>query len=36
MHLQDAIWGGINWINVAQDTDSWRALVSVVMNRWVP
>jgi len=24
--------GGIDWINVAQDRDRWRALVKVVMN----
>jgi hypothetical protein len=24
--------GGIDWINVAQDRDRWRALVNAVMN----
>jgi hypothetical protein len=24
--------GGMDWINVAQDRDRWRALVNVVMN----
>jgi len=29
-------WGGINWIDLAQDRDRWRSLVNVVMNSWVP
>jgi hypothetical protein len=29
-------WGGVDWINLAQDTDQWRALVSTVMNLRVP
>jgi hypothetical protein len=28
--------GGINWINLAQDRDRWRALVNTVMNLQVP
>jgi hypothetical protein len=28
--------GGMNWIDMAQDRDRWRALVSVVMNLRVP
>jgi hypothetical protein len=27
---------GIDWIELAQDRDRWRALVSAVMNLWVP
>jgi hypothetical protein len=26
---------GIDWIDVAQDRDQWRALVYTVMNLWV-
>jgi hypothetical protein len=28
--------GGVDWIDVAQDKDQWRALVNTVMNLWVP
>jgi hypothetical protein len=29
-------WGSVDWINLAQDRDKWRSLVSMVMNLWIP
>jgi hypothetical protein len=34
MDLQEVGWG-MNWIELAQDTDRWRALVNAVMTLWV-
>ena len=28
--------GGIDWIDLAQDRDRWRAVVIVKMSLWVP
>ena len=35
MELEEVVWGGTDWIDLAQDRDMWRALVNVVMNLWV-
>jgi hypothetical protein len=29
-------WDGMDWIDLAQDRDQWRALMNAVMNLWVP
>ena len=32
----ERLGGGVDWIDLAQDRDRWRALVNAVMNLWVP
>jgi hypothetical protein len=32
MDLRERGWDGMDWIDLVQDTDQWRALVNAVMN----
>jgi hypothetical protein len=32
MDLRETGWGSVEWIQLAQDRDRWRALVNTVMN----
>jgi hypothetical protein len=34
--LREIGWGDMDWIDLAQDRDQWRALVNTVMNLRVP
>jgi hypothetical protein len=34
--LREIGWDGVDWVDLAQDRDHWRALVNTVMNLRVP
>jgi hypothetical protein len=36
MDLREAGWVGVDWIDLAEDRDRWRALLYTVMNIRVP
>jgi hypothetical protein len=35
-YLREIGWGDMDWIDLAQDRDQWKALVNTVMNLQVP
>jgi hypothetical protein len=36
MDLREMGWGGMDWIDLIQDRDEWKALVNTIMNLRVP
>jgi hypothetical protein len=34
--LGEVGWSDVDWICLAQNRNSWKALVNSVLNRWVP
>jgi hypothetical protein len=36
LNFREIGWGGMDWIDLTQDRDQWKALVNTVMNLWVP
>jgi hypothetical protein len=36
MDLIETGWGGVDWIDLAQDRDQWRSLMNTVVNFRVP
>jgi hypothetical protein len=36
MDLREIGWGGMDWIDLIQDRDEWRALVKTVITLQVP
>jgi hypothetical protein len=36
MDLREVGWGGLDWIDLTQDRDQWRALVNTIMDLLVP
>jgi hypothetical protein len=36
MDLREIGWDGVDWVDLAQDRDQWRALVNTAKNLRVP
>jgi hypothetical protein len=32
MHLREVEWDGVNWIDIVQDRDRWRAIMKMILN----
>jgi hypothetical protein len=36
MNLRETSWDDMDWTDLAEDKERWRALVNTVMNIWIP
>jgi hypothetical protein len=36
MDLKEIGWEGVDWIDMPQDRDTWRALVNTIINLRIP
>jgi hypothetical protein len=36
MHLREIGWDGMDWTDLGQDRDQWRALINTLINLWIP
>jgi hypothetical protein len=36
LDLRETGWDGMDWIDMAQNRDQWRALVNTLLNLWIP
>jgi hypothetical protein len=36
MDIREIRWDGVDWIDLAQDRDQWRAPLNTIINFWVP
>jgi hypothetical protein len=36
MDLREIGWDGVDWMDMAEDRDQWRALLSTILNLRVP
>jgi hypothetical protein len=36
VNLREIEWGDMDWIDLAEDRDQWRAVVNTIMNLRVP
>jgi hypothetical protein len=36
IYLREIGWDGVDWIDMAEDRDQWKALVNTVLNLQVP